>query len=109
MGIFNRRITEADLERVRREAAADATIASQFLAHQEQCNKDKAEITRRLDSQDKQRKNMHEENSEKFNKINRIIWIATGIWGTVMFLSSDLGRSIIQAAGKVVNPALGGG
>lgn len=104
MGIFNRRITEADLERVRREATADATLSSQFLAHQDQCNRDKAEVTRRLDKQDIERKAMHEDSSKKFDKINHIIWIATGIWGTVTFLSSDFGRHIFASVDKIIHP-----
>lgn len=104
MAMFSRRITEADLERVRREAAAEATLASQFLAHQEQCNKDKNEMNRRLDNQDKERKAMHEDNANKFDKINRIIWLATGILITVTFLSSDLAHNILAAVGKMVHP-----
>lgn len=74
-----------------REVVAMASLAAQFTAHQAECIRDKAEIRQSLAAQDAERKRMHAENNLKFDKINRIIWIATGIFAALQFLASHDG------------------
>lgn len=81
------------------EAVALATLSASFNAHQVKCTEDKAEIKRQLVEQDAQRARMHSENSAKFDKINRVIWIASGIGTAIMFFSSALGQVLLKKFG----------
>ncbi len=89
--MWGRRITEADLERVRREATNDATIATQmiafqaaFAAHCSTCESDK-----------EKRDEQHEANQKAIGRLNRYIWLATGAWG-----AGALGLQIYEAFHK---------
>lgn len=83
------------------EAVALATLTTAFNAHQVKCTEDKAEIKRQLAEQDAERRRMHAENSTKFDKIYRIIWIATGAMAALQFLARNGLDAVIS---KVLHP-----
>lgn len=80
--MFGRRITEADLA----AAVTSATTSSLLNAHIAECNRFKQEIQQELRAQAEERKEMHGENSAKFDKINRSISYAAGAMAVLVFL-----------------------
>lgn len=102
--MFRRRdpVDEDALARAIKAAVADATTATVLASHIEQCKTDKADIKDALAAQDAERKKMHEANTAAFNRINRIIWIATGIFAALQFFAShgDIGTALT----KVMHP-----
>lgn len=82
----------------RRDAEAASSLAAQFTAHQVECTRDKAEIKLALAKQDAERVRLHTENSAKFDKINRIIWVATGAMAALQLVAGNgVGAALLKA------------
>ncbi len=88
--MWGRRITEADLDRVRREATTDATLSTQMMAFQAAFNAHC--IT--CESDKLKRDEQHEANQKAIAKLNGYIWLATGAWGALM-----LGLKLVDMLG----------
>jgi len=60
------------------------------MAHIDQCTRDRKEIREELLHQDEERERMHAQNQSRFNRIERVIYIAMGIGAALVALESHL-------------------
>ena len=97
--LFNRRngdVTQEQLDAAVKMAVADATTAALLASHIAECNQHKAKIDTALAEQNASRERMHVENAAKFDRMNKMIWMAAGAVSFVGFiLSTQLGSSIL--------------
>lgn len=91
-----RRLTEADLAAAVKGAVADATTESLLKTHIDQCERDKRELREAIARQDLDRERMHNENSAKFDRLNKMVWMAAGVVSFAVFLlSTQFGSSML--------------
>lgn len=99
LGLFNRRngdVSQAQLDAAVKMAVADATTASTLASHIAECNQHKAKIDAAIAEQNASRERMHVENSIRFDRLNKMIWMAAGAVSLVGFLlSTQLGATVL--------------
>ena len=80
--LFRRRgggISEGEMMAAIKSAASDAAVATTLSNHIESCAANNARVDAALAKQDADRAAMHAENQQRFSRLERIIYIATGI------------------------------
>lgn len=91
-----RRLTEAEVSSAVRAAVADATTSSLLNAHILKCDEDKKALREAIERQNADRAQMHAENAAKFDKLNKMVWMAAGVVSfAVVLLSTQFGSSVI--------------
>jgi hypothetical protein len=92
-----RRVNNDEIRRQIAAAVADATAATMLSAHIEQCKQDKEEIKTAITMLERDRREMHTENIERFSeqdkkigKVMQYIWFAMGIGTTFELLGKYL-------------------